>query len=40
VAKDLGLKASAGTAEIAKAFSDGYRGTFRQAAFEGCLAGL
>jgi hypothetical protein len=40
VAHDLGLDRSANVVDIAQKFSEGYRPAFRQAVFEGCLAGL
>jgi hypothetical protein len=39
VARDLGIT-STDPIDLAQKYSEGYRGPFRQAAFEGCLAGL
>jgi len=40
VARDLGLSPNADEFEIAEAYADGYRESFQQANFEGCLKGL
>lgn len=40
VATDLGLSPSADEFEIAEAYADGYRESYQQANFEGCLKGL
>ena len=38
--RDLGLPSDSGAVDIAQAWSEKYRPAFRQAVFEGCLAGL
>ena len=40
VANSVGLSANADVTDIAQAYSEKYRGAFRQAVFEGCLHAL